>query len=93
MNINKFNLDLIIAVDEKDFISINIVLYIEDFSLAMETDVHAESKSAPKAPNVNRSTKIYNGLTSYLSALTHVKFLNFKKLKVIRIARSDSILI
>ncbi len=69
-------MDLIIAVDEKDFISINIVLYIEDFSLAMETDVNSESKSAAKAPNVNRNAIIYNGLTSYLSVLTQVKIID-----------------
>lgn len=73
LNINKYNLDLLIGVDEKDFISINIVLYVEEFDIAMEVDAGAENKSANNAPNVNRNQEIYDALKNYLGVLTQVK--------------------
>jgi len=66
-------LDLLIGIDEKDFISINIVLIVEEFSLALENDTRADNKSAEKAPNINRNKYIYEGLRNYLAAWAQVR--------------------
>lgn len=75
MNISKYNLDLLIGVDEKNFVSINIVLFVEEFSVAMETDNSAGEKAADKVPNVNRSKDIYEALRNYLAGLAQVNML------------------
>ena len=65
-------MDLLIGVDLRNFISVNIVLFVEEFSLAIETDAIIANKSSYNVPNVNRNRDIYEGLRNYLAALTQV---------------------
>jgi predicted secreted Zn-dependent protease len=69
-------MDLLIGVDERNFISVNIVLYFEEFSLEMETNADTKNKLSNNAPNINRNRDIYEGIINYLAAFTQVRINN-----------------
>lgn len=71
LNISKYDLDVLVSVNENNFISLNIVMILKEFAIAMEIDNNEDPNN--KAINVNRNIEIYDGLRKYLSKLSLVR--------------------
>lgn len=67
-------MDLVLGLDDRDIISLNIVLFIEEINIALENQALMENKSPLKLPNVNNNKTLYEGLKDYL--------LNFGRVKI-----------
>lgn len=71
MNITKYDLDLLIAVNQLNNISINIVIYLKEFHIAMETEINNNYQENQK-PNINRNKLINEALRNFLAQLSLV---------------------
>ncbi len=73
LNISKYDLDVLASVNENNCISLDIVMILKEFAIAMEKDNNKNSEY--KAINVNRNMEINDGLRKYLSKLSLVRII------------------